>query len=235
MTDITFRDLTGMPEFRAAEALQCQVWGAGDRPDPADLMMVVQGIGGLVGGAFVDGALMGLIFGLPTRDPNVQHSHRLAVLPQARGLGLGRALKFFQRDWCLARGIPLVRWTFDPLRHVNAALNIHSLGAQCNTYLVDYYGEMGGINGGIASDRLLVDWQLNAPNVIARSNGDRPVFSNAHILQLPLPTDLDALIAEYPVRATDLRLEMRHALQLAVSQGQRIVGYDKLSRCYILA
>ena len=57
--DVTFRDLAGMAECRAAEDLQRAVWGAGDVPDPADLMMVVQAEGGLLGGAFLDGRLMG--------------------------------------------------------------------------------------------------------------------------------------------------------------------------------
>ena len=30
MTDVTFRDLHGMAEFRAAEELQRQVWGEGE-------------------------------------------------------------------------------------------------------------------------------------------------------------------------------------------------------------
>ena len=59
MTEVTFRDLSGMAEFREAEALQVEVWGEGDQPDPADLMMVIQAEGGLVGGAFVGGRLMG--------------------------------------------------------------------------------------------------------------------------------------------------------------------------------
>ena len=89
MTEVSFRDLSGMAEMRLAEDLQRQVWGEGDLPDPADLMFVIQAEGGLVGGAWLDGRLMGYVFGFPTRDSNVQHSHRLAVLPEARGLGLG--------------------------------------------------------------------------------------------------------------------------------------------------
>ena len=163
MTDLTFRDLSGMAEFRAAENLQRAVWGAGDQPDPADLMMVIQAEGGLVGGAFAAEKLLGYVFGFPTRETRVQHSHRLAVLPEARGLQLGVRLKFYQRRWCLERGITHVRWTFDPLRIVNATMNIHRLGATSDTYLPDYYGEMAGINSGLASDRLLVDWDLAAP------------------------------------------------------------------------
>lgn len=235
MTKITFRDLSGMAEFRAAEALQRSVWGAGDQPDPADLMMVVQGLGGLVGGAFAGGALMGYIFGLPSRDPQVQHSHRLAVLPEARGLGLGVRLKFYQRDWCLARGISTVQWTYDPLRPINAALNIHRLGAQSGSYLVDYYGEMEGINRGIASDRLLVDWALDTPLVAARALGDVDLSVDGKMLPLALPQDLDALLAEDMAAAAGLRMQLRHALQQRMEQGQRIVGFDKHSRCYRLA
>ncbi len=235
MTEIVFRDLSGMAEFRAAEALQRSVWGAGDQPDPADLMMVVQGLGGLVGGAFVDGVLMGYIFGLPSRDPAVQHSHRLAVLPEARGLGLGVRLKFYQRDWCLARGISTVQWTYDPLRHVNAALNIHRLGAQSGSYLVDYYGEMEGINRGIASDRVLVDWALDSAIVAARALGEVDLAVGGEVLPLALPQDLDALLAQDMAAASGLRMQLRQALQERMAQGQRIVGFDKPSHCYRLA
>ncbi len=235
MSEVVFRDLSGMAEFRAAEALQRSVWGAGDQPDPADLMMVVQGLGGLVGGAFAGDVLMGYIFGLPSRDPAVQHSHRLAVLPEARGLGLGVKLKFYQRDWCLARDIRTVQWTYDPLRHVNAALNIHRLGAQSGRYLVDYYGEMEGINRGLASDRLLVDWALDSPLVAARALGDVDLSVEGELLPLALPQDLDALLAQDMAAASDLRMQLRLALQERMSQGQRIVGFDKQSRCYRLA
>ena len=234
MTEIVFRDLSGMAEFRAAEALQRSVWGAGDQPDPADLMMVVQGLGGLVGGAFAGDVMMGYIFGLPSRDPTVQHSHRLAVLPEARGLGLGVKLKFYQRDWCLARSISTVQWTYDPLRPINAALNIHRLGAQSGRYLVDYYGEMEGINRGIASDRLLVDWALDTPLVAARASGDVDLSVEGEVLPLALPRDLDALLAQDIAAASGLRMQLRQALQKRMAQGQRIVGFDKQSRCYRL-
>jgi len=163
VTEVTLRDLSGMAEFKAAEDLQRAVWGEGDLPDPADLMMVIQAEGGLVGGAFLGDRLGAYIFGFPTREPGIQHSHRLAVHQDARGLGLGLRLKLYQRDWCLARGISQVRWTYDPLRALNATLNIHRLGASSNTYLPDYYGKMAGINSGLASDRLLVDWDLQSP------------------------------------------------------------------------
>ncbi|MCC0065237.1 MAG: GNAT family N-acetyltransferase [Defluviimonas sp.] len=236
MTDVTFRELAGMSEMRAAENVQRSVWGAGDVPDPADLMMVIQAEGGLVGGAFVEGRLMGYVFGFPTRDPAIQHSHRLAVLSEARGLGLGLRLKHYQRDWCLAQGISRVRWTFDPLRAANAALNIHRLGAGADTYFVDYYGEMEGINRGIASDRLLADWDLGSAAAQALSAGrSRPRGDGPEsFLDLPLPNDLDALLASDPEAASRLRLDLRQALLDAFADGARIVDFDKASRRYLL-
>ena len=171
MTQVQFRDLAGMTEFLEAEALQARVWGEGDTPDPADLMMVIQAEGGLVGGAFADGKLVGYVFGFPTATANIQHSHRLAVLHDMRGRGLGAKLKWYQRRWCLERGIRHVRWTFDPMRAVNANLNTSCLGARSSTYYQDYYGAMGGINEGLPSDRLLVDWFLDEPDVVEKSTG----------------------------------------------------------------
>lgn len=235
MTDVTFRDLSGMAEFRAAEDLQRAVWGEGDLPDPADLLMVIQAEGGLVAGAFVDGQLLGYVFGFPTRDPQVQHSHRLAVLPQARGLHIGLRLKFYQRDWGLRHNIARIRWTFDPLRALNAALNIHRLGATASSYLPEYYGAMEGINKGLASDRLLVDWDLCSPGVTALAEGLEPPAVVGSPLPLRIPTDLDGLMREAPDQARDLRLAVREALQAAFAKGHHVAGFDRRLSQYILS
>src|SRR5574343_955503 len=102
---IEIRDLRGMAECRVAEDLQRDVWGEGDVPDPADLMMVIQHEGGLLAGAFQGDRLLGYVFAFPTRDPQVQHSHRLAVRAEARGLKLGARLKWYQHDWCARNGV----------------------------------------------------------------------------------------------------------------------------------
>ena len=226
------RDLSGMAEFRLAEALQYAVWGADDVADPADLMMVIQAEGGLAAGAFEGDALIGYVFAFPTRTPHIQHSHRLAVLPQARGTGLGAALKWYQRDWCLARGITHVRWTFDPLRAANARLNIGVLGAQVTTYYPDYYGAMEGINKGTPSDRLLADWHLNAPHVAARAKGERHIPAG---LQIAIPHDFAALMVNTPGQAQRERLRLREALTAHLYNQLAIIGFDPQTCAYILA
>ena len=231
---IVLRDLQGMAEFRAAERLQRIVWGEDDPADPGDLMMVIQHEGGLAAGAFRGSDLLGYVFAFPTRDPAVHHSHRLAVIADARGLGLAAALKWYQRTWCLARGITLVRWTFDPLRHANANLNIGHLGARASTYFADYYGEMEGINKGAPSDRILADWSLAEPSVVRLAAGQRPRAPDAGTLRVPIPSDFGALLLGDPDSAIAERLRLRQVLTGHFAQGLQITGYDAATATYLL-
>jgi len=69
----------------------------------------------------------------------------------------------------LAQGIDLITWTFDLLESRNARLNCHKLGATCKTYLRNLYGNMrDGLNAGLPSDRLQVDWHVASAQVVGR-------------------------------------------------------------------
>ena len=231
------RDLSGMEDFFKAEQLQRDVWGADDTEDPAVLMMVIQHEGGLVAGAFEGERLVGYIFAFPTREPHVQHSHRLAVHPDARGRSLALRLKRYQRDWCLARGISLVRWTFDPLRHTNAHLNIARLGAEVSTYHPDYYGVMKGINAGLPSDRLRADWHLDSERARACAAWEPGMMSlplPGDGLRVPILRDLDGLLAEDYSAALAARMRVREALSSAFATGHAILHYDPGSYAYLL-
>jgi predicted GNAT superfamily acetyltransferase len=231
------RDLSGMEDFFKAEQLQRDVWGVDDTEDPADLMMVIQHEGGLAAGAFEDERLLGYVFAFPTREPHVQHSHRLAVHPDARGKGLALRLKRYQRDWCLARGITLVRWTFDPLRHTNAHLNIARLGAEVSTYHADYYGVMKGINSGLPSDRLRADWHLaseRAAACAAWEPGRRATPISQDVRRVAIVADLDRLLAEDYATALAARLRVRDSLSRLFAEGHVICGYDAAATSYLL-
>ena len=230
------RELEGLGELKRAEELQRQVWGRDDPPDNADLMLAIQHEGGLIAGAFHDGAMLGFLFAFPSAAPGVQHSHRLAVLPAARGLRLGLGLKWFQRRWCLDRGITHVRWTYDPLRAVNAGLNVAALGGVSNRYLIDYYGAMPGINAGLPSDRIMLDWHLQAPGVEARAaDPDRAPPRPTEVARtVSIPADLDALMRRDPATALQERLRLRASLTAAFAEGLQIAGFDRDANAYLL-
>lgn len=234
MTELVIRDLDNMDEFRSAEKLQYAVWGADEVVVPGDLMMVIQKEGGIAAGAFLNTELIGYVFGFPTKNQSIQHSHLLAVHEMHRGSGLGRQLKWYQRDWCLTRGITHIRWTFDPLRSINASLNLNRLGAICTTYHEDFYGEMKGLNAGAPSDRIVADWFLEADRVRARADGNIPVPDFTSAFPIEIPADFGSLLTNDPDLALSERLRVRNEMRKAFENNYFLSNFDIKSMRYEL-
>ena len=172
--------LETIAELRACESLQSRVWGFAEREIvPAIEMRSTLHAGGLVAGGFVGDELVGFVYGVPAfahepgLTPRGMHSTMLAVAPEARGRGLGRQLKWFQRRWCLERDLDWMTWTFDPLQARNARLNLQHLGAVVHEYQADFYGVLGdALSGDFPSDRLVALWRLASPRVAGRAGDD---------------------------------------------------------------
>lgn len=172
--------LVTMDALRTCEQVQLAVWGYADREVvPAAQMRAALHAGALVAGAFVGREQIGFLYGFPAlpHEPGLQgagmHSHMMAVVPEARGMGAGRRLKWFQRRWCQDRGLRWVAWTFDPLQTGNARLNLEYLGAVVHEYQVDFYGVLGGqLSGTLPTDRFVALWHLDHPHVRARAARD---------------------------------------------------------------
>jgi predicted GNAT superfamily acetyltransferase len=238
---IAIRNCASLEELEACVQLQIEAWGV----DPSDTtprktFLLAQHIGGQVMGAFDteiagDGAesLVGFVFSLPgmkTGDggpSSYLHSHMLAVREGYRNRGLGARLKREQRREALARGIRLMEWTFDPLEIKNAFLNIHKLGAIARGYLVNFYGVSSSrLQGGLPTDRLLAEWQLDSPRVKAVLEG-RPAAARVIEERIPVP----AAIYEWKAseagreRALAVQLENRRKFQQAFSQGLAVLGF----------
>jgi len=159
-------------DFHACEDLQLAVWEGSEREIvPYDILRAIAHAGGTVVGAW-DGAQMvgmALSFVAFGAEGAYHHSHLLGVLPAYRRWGVGWRLKMAQRAFVLAQGLHLMTWTFDPLESANAHLNFAKLGVISRTYLPDFYGAMPeALNAGMPSDRLLVEWRLDAPHVLGR-------------------------------------------------------------------
>lgn len=118
------------------------------------------------------------------------------------------------------------------MRPVNARLNIAHLAARSSTYLVDYYGAMEGINKGLPSDRLLVDWYLDDLRVVARAES-RPVpeVDAVRVIDVPRrrPDGDDA--GEGLIAA---QAKMRQQMQEAFAEGLEVSGFDLDRNAYQL-
>ncbi len=239
-----------MAELDACVQLQIETWGY-DKTEaiPRKMFLLAQKIGGQVIGVFEsemqedtsaspdsspDGKLVGFAMSLPgiKMMPNgpqpYLHSHMLAVRPSHRNRGLGAQLKWEQRREALARGIRHMEWTFDPLEIKNAFLNIHRLGAVARAYLVDFYGVSSSrLQGGLPTDRLLAEWELDSPRVEARFRWC-PAAISAIEERILVPASIDDWKTSDTSRemALVVQLENRKRFQRAFSRGLAVLEFS---------
>jgi predicted GNAT superfamily acetyltransferase len=169
--NITVRKCETLEEFHACVDLQREIWGEKDlEVEPATLFVVAAHTGGQVLGAFDGKRLIGYTLALIglRNGMTYLHSHMTGVHANYRDRGVGRMLKLLQREEALSRGIRLIQWTFDPLELRNAHFNLNRLGAICRKYLPNLYGvTTSPLHRGLATDRLLVEWQLDSARTVA--------------------------------------------------------------------
>jgi chorismate synthase len=221
---IEFRELRTAAELAPLPALESRVWGGQGELVAVNMLVATIGEGGMAIGAFDGDRLVGSVYGFATHEPHVLHSHYLAVDPDYRGSGIGVALKHRQREWCLANGRTAMRWTFDPLQLGNAHLNLRSLGAVCVEYHPDLYGFMGGINGGLPSDRFTVLWDLVGPR-----------FAGTESVEVAVPPVTAEQIASAAEMAMHARIAVRDALLPLFADGWVVTDVDRIGRTYTLS
>ena len=251
------REIAELTELEAVYRLYDGIW----RPDPnnppvtTELLRALSRAGNYVSGAYHGDELVGAcvgFFGAPAGT--ALHSHIAGVARAALGRSVGFALKLHQRAWALQRGVSEIAWTFDPLVSRNAYFNLTKLAATAAEYLPNFYGGMNdGINGSGDTDRLLVRWDLLAPDVVAacagtiraggadaegsrgavvalaRSDHGKPVggpLTGGTIL-MAIPPDIEALRVADPACAQDWRVATREVLGTVLVGGGRVEGFDK--------
>ncbi|HET7109006.1 MAG TPA: hypothetical protein VFI38_19485 [Candidatus Acidoferrum sp.] len=182
-SQIQIRKCTTLPDFHRCVELQRAVWGESDlETEPYVTFVVANQTGGQVLGAFDASTMVGFtmaLVGVRGKTPYL-HSHMTGVLPEYRDRKIGRSLKLFQREEALSRDIRLIEWTFDPLETRNAHFNLNRLGAFVRTYIPNFYGVTSSpLHRNLPTDRLLAEWHLDSPRVIAAINDLTPDPSEA--------------------------------------------------------
>ncbi len=239
-----------MEEMQACVDLQIETWGY-DESDviPRKTFLLAQKIGGQVIGAFdsefasdaaagpdgtPDRTLVGFAMSLPGLKSTPQgpqpylHSHMLAVRPSHRNRGLGAQLKWEQRHEALSRGIRHMEWTFDPLQIKNAFLNIHRLGAISREYRPNFYGVSSSrLQGGLPTDRLLAEWELDSPRVEALL-ARRPAAARTIEERILVPASIEEWKASETTRkrAFDVQFQNQQKFQQAFSRGLAVLDFS---------
>ena len=220
---IDFRALTSAHDLAPLPAFEKFIWGGESEMVSVNVLVATIEEGGMAMAAYDRDVLVGVVYGFATREPAVLHSHYLAVHPDYRGGGLGEQLKRRQAAWCTSNGYSAMRWTFDPLQLTNAHLNLNKLGAFGVHYRIDLYGSLGGINGSLPSDRLVVQWEFVR---------GRPAVGETLVLEVPPVTPQD--IAASAPEAVAARMAVREVMSSHLDAGWIVVGVDRVERTYTL-
>ena len=246
---ILIRECQGHDELEACVQMQVETWGY-DQSDviPRKAFLVMQSIGGQLLGAFdtrLPGSspqgdarsLVAFAMSLPGVKPGEKkeagphpylHSHMLAVKDAYRNRGLGAQLKLEQRREALARGFRHMEWTFDPVEIKNAWLNIHKLGAIVRSYRVNFYGVSSSrLQGGLPTDRLVAEWYLDSPHVIATLEGHPATCQIEERILVPASIYQWKASDENRERALAVQLENRQKFQQAFTRGLAVLGFSR--------
>jgi predicted GNAT superfamily acetyltransferase len=206
------RALSGHAEFAEAVGLQKVIWGFDDLELlPVRFFVVASRIGGQTLGAFDGTRMAGFLLAIPgiKKDTGIPylHSHMLGVLSDYRDAGVGRMLKLAQRDEALARGIPLIEWSFDPFEAKNAYFNLERLGATVRTYVPDMYGlRTSMLDGDLPTDRCIAEWWINET---------KPKLPVTARVSLP------------PEKTRESQAELARELQKYFADGLAVTGFER--------
>ena len=224
--EVVVRICEGLEEYRACVALQKEIWVEADLEIVPDTVFVVaEHTGGQILGAFDGRRLVGFTLAMPgLRNGGAYlHSHMTGVHTDYRDRGVGRMLKLFQREEALGRDLRLIEWTFDPLEMRNAHFNLNRLGAIARRYVPNMYGITSSpLHRGLATDRLVAEWYLDSPRVLATLSEALPEPAGAECIEVPAPLE--------GWKAGDLQSRVRDQFVEAFAKGHAAVRVVKTAQ-----
>ncbi|MFD4819510.1 GNAT family N-acetyltransferase [Peribacillus butanolivorans] len=254
MSTYLIRAVHSADELEKVANLQENIWGIEGRiPIPVMTAMIKNG-GLIVAGMNEEEKCIGFALGFPSKKNDscsIMYSHMLAISPHYRNQGIGQQLKLFQRKKAKEMGYTHIQWTFDPLEIKNGYLNINRIGADVESYQVNYYGTMKDkINVGMPSDRFIIQWDCQKtleemcsekhqnvdhwssyPSLLNWRLEEEKLLVQSECgdtddkgLRIPVPKSINQLKREVMEEAIKWRIFVRNQILKYISKGYRIVG-----------
>jgi predicted GNAT superfamily acetyltransferase len=229
-SEIEIRECTTLEELAECVQLQREVFALPERElSPVRHLVVTKNAGGFSLGAYDGERLAGFVLSVPAyiNGRRAFYSHMTGVRAEYQSHGVGARLKWAQRARALAEGVDYIRWTFEPTKARNAFFNLEKLGAVVREYRVNFYGtdygtspESGSPKLGLASDRLIADWELNDPKVVALAAGETPMkAAMMPAAEIVTVNDWSRLVSEDPEAAKVEQIRIRGEFQAAFAEG----------------
>ena len=226
---IQIRPLATTEEIKKAVALQKTIWGWDDIDLlPTRLFVTAGKIGGQAFGAYDGEELIAFCLAIPGVKPGGKsylHSHMLGVAAAYRNTGIGRSLKWQQREEALSRGLALMEWTFDPFELKNAYFNIERLGAIVRRFVRNQYGiSTSPLHAKLPTDRCTAEWWLGSERVRAKLEGgtlERPSVTE----EVRLPRDIAEIRLREPKLAREIQTEMGDQFLRYFDRGLAVIGF----------
>jgi predicted GNAT superfamily acetyltransferase len=208
MSSIEIKPVTELDDVGQLENIQRATWQMSDlEMIPGRFMHVMQLNGACLLGAYDRDQIVGFVFGLLGTVEGLEeradqvaaarlkmYSVIMGVLPEYQVQGIGYRLKLAQREFAVRIGVRMISWTFDALESRNAYFNLTKLGVICHRYIRNYHGDLGGLNAGLTTDRLYVEWWVTSNRVENRLASETGPLSNSGLLRKRGPLTLDAYL-----------------------------------------
>ena len=214
-----------MAEYDKLTDLEQRIWRTTERDaTPGHIALIAAKSGGQVMGAFADDEMIGFSLAFVAyRDGRTYlHSHEVGILKEWQNAGVGFQLKLAQRADALARGFTLMEWTFDPFAVRNAWFNVMKLGAVMRQIIPNLYGvTTSALHGGLPTDRLVAEWQMDSPRVQSVLAG-QPIKLSADCVRIAVPLNLQA-----EPQAVALQAQLHGEFEAHFAAGYVVVGLEK--------
>ena len=246
MTDsIEIRECTTLEELAECVDLQREVFELPEvELSPVRHFVVTRNAGGFTLGAYDGDRLAGYVLSVPAfmRGEKAFYSHMTGVRKEYQSLGVGRRLKWAQRERALEEGVKFIKWTFEPVKARNGYFNLEKLGAIVTEYQRNFYGTdyavspESGKQIGLQSDRLFAEWHLESDKVKALAAGERWTETRTPDAEIEVVNDWSEMVANDPAAALDLQLRVRNDFESALAHGLHAGGFfrDEKKPKYLL-